>query len=87
MSLIFMKTAKESIIILNDEIFSNLRWGYAAFNNANYSVGMFVWVVDDHSAVNMHEKESIIMKVILFVIGVLALMVGGYLLIRVVLLG
>ncbi len=39
------------------------------------------------SAVNMHEKESIIMKAILFVIGVLALMVGGYLLIRVVLLG
>ena len=43
-----MKTAKESIIILNDEIFSNLRLEYAAFNNANYSVGMFVWVVDDH---------------------------------------
>ncbi|KRM74464.1 hypothetical protein FC48_GL000375 [Ligilactobacillus murinus DSM 20452 = NBRC 14221] len=39
------------------------------------------------SAVNMHEKESIIMKVILFVIGVLALLVGGYLLIRGVLLG
>ena len=38
------------------------------------------------SAVNMHEKESIIMKAILFFIGVFALIVGGNILIRVVLL-
>lgn len=39
------------------------------------------------SAVNMRERESFMIKWILFVIGVIALFVGSYLLIRLVILG
>lgn len=39
------------------------------------------------SAVNMRERESFMIKWILFVIGVIALLVGSYLLIRLVILG
>lgn len=39
------------------------------------------------SAVNMRERESFMIKWILFVIGVISLLVGSYLLIRLVILG
>lgn len=39
------------------------------------------------SAYNMRERSSFIMKIILMIIGVFCLLAGGYLLVRVVLLG
>ncbi|MEY8662297.1 hypothetical protein AALT52_05275 [Ligilactobacillus faecis] len=39
------------------------------------------------SAYNMRERSSFIMKLILMIIGIFCLLVGSYLLVRVVLLG